>query len=483
MRVSSHLFTADFEDSPYALIGHGYSGALTKIDKAVAHRLVAARGGAADGLVAELGGQTRDFLVSQGYLTALSHDEEVGIVKAISAQLHAKDLASAPVGIMFVPAYTCNLRCPYCFQSHDLHKGKGRYATIMSEDLVDAGFAVAERLARPGDFARHAGVMAESDGGEREGRPFDQVGLFGGEPMSASTVGIVTYIVREAQKRGLTVMAITNGVELDLFADLIGPGALREVQITLDGMSGVHDKRRVGPGFKQTFDVICDNIDLALSKGTNVSLRMNVDSVNAADLGSLNDFCRARGWADNPRFRAHAAAVSHEGNYRKESSRSRLVCETMDLAEAGPSVFSSYEKPAEQLIEAAVFEGRYPYQTVANCSAETGLLMFDPLGDVYSCWEEIGEKDKRIATYGDGTLRLVGERATTWLTRHPGMIEDCAACPYALIHNSGCGKHADTASGTVFASACEEFKTYFPITLARTFLRLEQEMERRVAAE
>jgi alkylation response protein AidB-like acyl-CoA dehydrogenase len=45
------------------------------------------------------------------------------------------------------------------------------------------------------------------------------------------------------------------------------------------------------------------------------------------------------------------------------------------------------------------------------------------------------------------------------------------------------GKHADTAVGTVFASACEEFKTYFPITLARAFTQLEQEMERRVAAE
>jgi uncharacterized protein len=56
-------------------------------------------------------------------------------------------------------------------------------------------------------------------------------------------------------------------------------------------------------------------------------------------------------------------------------------------------------------------------------------MMFDPLGDVYSCWEEIGDQRKRIATYGPEGVEFIPETAARWLSRFPGAIEQCSDCP------------------------------------------------------
>jgi hypothetical protein len=40
---------------------------------------------------------------------------------------------------------------------------------------------------------------------------------------------------------------------------------------------------------------------------------------------------------------------------------------------------------------------RYPFMCSVFCSAGTGPLIFGPFGDVYSCWEEIGDLQYRIS--------------------------------------------------------------------------------------
>ena len=101
------------------------------------------------------------------------------------------------------------------------------------------------------------------------------------------------------------------------------------------------------------------------------------------------------------------------------------------------------------------------------------MVMFDPHGDVYACWEEIGSKERRIGQYHGGVLKLEDEAARAWLSRFPGAIEQCSRCPYALIHTSGCANHARAANDTIFAAACEGFQTHFPRSLADQYSAIE----------
>src|SRR5436309_10613860 len=115
------------------------------------------------------------------------------------------------------------------------------------------------------------------------------------------------------------------------------------------------------------------------------------------------------------------------------------------------SCIVSYETTARQLLQRCLSSDSYPFTGTAHCSAETGQLMFDPLGDVHSCWDEVGDRSRRIGVYDRFGLRIEGPVAEQWLARFPGAIEECSRCPFALIHKSGCGSQARTSAGTVFA--------------------------------
>jgi uncharacterized protein len=480
-RVSGYTIAAPLSDDGYVLL-HGYTGTVDKVRGRIG-QFLAEHAGQQVERPAFMPKPAWDFLIERGYVTDLDQEDERQAVVQLAETLHNLDLAESPIGFMFIPAYTCNLRCPYCFQSHDLHAGKGQFGRVLSCKQVDDAFRIIDRMSAPGALAAAVGLHADQEAATSPPRPgTGDICLFGGEPLAGNTLDVVTHIVASASERGRGVAAVTNGVELAAFKDLLGPGKIRELQITLDGSAPFHDRRRVGPGFKKTFDLISHNIDLALAQGVSLSLRMNVDSRNAAEVESLTDYAAARGWSGNPLFSGNAAAVTGEKLAHGLMTQADLTRLTMDIRSRKPGTIRGYEKIAEDVLRDAMFSQAYPFSRVANCAAETGMLMFDAFGDVYSCWEEIGEPAHRTATYDADGLRFVGDVARTWLSRFPGAIEECSRCPYALIHTSGCGKHAAQMTGTIFASACESFQEYFPASLAFAYERLEREIRAERAA-
>ncbi|MER7057862.1 radical SAM protein [Streptomyces sp. NPDC000351] len=478
MRISTYVIGAPLSDRRFTLLLHGLRGSLDKVPASVGNYLVDHRGRNTEAPPWNPGDEAERHLQERGYLTDLSVEEERLLMVDMAAALHEADLASSPPSFCFVPAYTCNLRCPYCFQSHEMHAGKGSYATIMTRERVDDAFRVIDRFDIPGAIASELGMCSPTQPSAHDperAAAAPMLGLFGGEPLDETTRDIVEYIAGEARTRGSALWAITNGVQLDLFADLLGPGGLAELQITLDGMPELHDRRRVGPRFRETFHRIVANIDLALEAGAQVKVRINVDSSNVDHVAMLNDLFAERGWLGHPSFSAGAAVVTGEAKHEPLVSHADLVQLTSTFRGENTNCVNSYEHYAMNTLVRAL-SSKYPFQRVAHCAAETGLLMFDPRGDLYGCWEEIGLADRRIGHYRGGNLTLDQEAARTWLSRFPGSIEQCSRCPYALIHTSGCGNHARNDSGTLFAAACEGFQTYFPHTLAESYTEIEQQL-------
>lgn len=473
MRVSSYVVATPLQERAYYLLLHGYTGAVDKVGEGVGRFLLDNRGREVETrAMVEAGVEPAliDALASRGYLTDRTHADERGAVVSLADALHEAALARARTGFIFVPSYRCNLRCPYCFQPHPMHSGRGKFGAVMTREQVDQAFAIIDGFGGPGAMARAldmAPALAAQPAAQRE------IGLFGGEPLTEPLVPIVTYILEEAVSRGFTLSAITNGVDLHHFAHLLGPKTLREVQVTLDGPPGHHNKRRIGPGLHDTFDRIVDNIDLALQRKVQVTLRINTDATNLPSLGELDDLFAARGWKGNPNFMAGAAVVTPEAVHKELIDRPTLARETRRLQRERESCIGSYERYAVDTLQACLAGDGYPFQHIVNCSAETGLLMFDALGDVYACWEDIGELEHRIGAYGPEGLTLFKDQVSTWLRRFPGAIEQCSNCPYALIHASGCGKHARNETGSLFASDCDGFQRLFPETLADAYQDFE----------
>src|SRR5262249_13123536 len=121
----------------------------------------------------------------------------------------------------------------------------------------------------------------------------------------------------------------------------IGPDGISFIQITLDGSASEHDRRRIGPTRAPTFDRISRNIDLALSLGAQVKVRINADKANVNSIPELADEMGARGWFACEGFSAYATPVhdspenSHDSCGLGTWSLSRSLAE---LAQSHPLV-------------------------------------------------------------------------------------------------------------------------------------------------
>ncbi|MFC3885578.1 radical SAM protein [Bacillus songklensis] len=478
MRVSNYVIGAPLQNDNHYILMHGFTGAVDKVSYSLGQYLVERRGTNCqpeDEIIRSLSQETLSHLESRGYLTNMDKNEERSVMIRIASTLHENDLRTSPAGFMLIPTFTCNLRCPYCFQSHEMHAGRKEFATVMTRERVDQAFAAMDQFAGPGSVATALGLINDSLDSPLETikMPKSPITLFGGEPLSSVSLPIIPYIVEQANLRGRTLSAVTNGVELDKFVDLLGPGLIEELQITLDGLAELHDKRRVGPKFRRTFETIVTNIETALQRGARVSVRLNIDTTNIADISGLNEYFTRLGWNEEPGFSAYAAVVFSAYKRPENISQADLVRLTTNLKDTEDSHIESYEQWARNTLISCLSGDGYPFKRVTHCAAETGLLIFDPLGDVYTCWEETGQRERRIATYGKQGLQFIDKTAGQWLSRFPGAIEQCSECPYALIHTAGCASHARSISGTIFASACESFQEFFPQTLARAYLDFE----------
>lgn len=464
MRVSGYLSGAPLDGQSSYILMHGYTGAVDKVPARLGRALLENLGSEIN-LEIEWPTSILSTLRQRGYLTDLSAKAELDLLKSLAAEIHKHDLETKPLTYSIIPTYTCNLRCPYCFQPHKLHSGKGVHSAVITSERIDQIFAIidAQRVSRP--------------------RAWDEslpITLFGGEPLSKVTHSAIRKIADETRTRGGTLSAVTNGLELQHFTELLGC-PITEVQVTLDGLAEMNDTRRTGPSFRSTFDQICTNIELALSHGVSVKVRINADRTNISHLLPLNEQFKQRGWYEHPNFYPYTAIVHSVEHTRRKTgesalSHAELIRHTLGLHEQFGSHIESYERLIHNFLEQALFEQSYPFQSVASCSAETGQLMFDAFGQVFSCWEDVGFSQHKVADYDETGLHYFGGVFDEWLRRSPDQIDGCSRCPYALIHKSGCGQHARASKGSIFSSECESFKEYFP----EIFSRLYSDLERRI---
>ncbi|MFC9982878.1 radical SAM protein [Gordonia sp. NPDC127522] len=158
-----------------------------------------------------------DRLLTQGYLTKLSEfDEDAWISQRIDELEDFYTSVGEPKNYSFITTYRCNLSCSYCFQSN----AEQRIVTnrMLSKDEAMAGLQVmaADTAALPGDAPR------------------SRVLLFGGEPLLPRQREVVETIVHGCQRLGYALEATTNGYFLEQFDDLLGPGGIEHLQISLN---------------------------------------------------------------------------------------------------------------------------------------------------------------------------------------------------------------------------------------------------------
>ncbi len=473
LRTSSYTIYFDLPETPSeVLLAHGYSGAFDRVSSEVAAwvrsldtsrppkpRHASALSAPAPGTTAQTPSrQTLETLKRRGYLTEKSPEQEARFFTDLVSKIHRRALLGDPC-YLFMPTYDCNLRCSYCFQSHlrTAPAAPRRLWRTMQPAMVDRIFRGLQSL----ESSQPPGT-----GGPRRRR----IGLFGGEPLLASSRRAVERICAKALEMGDTELwAVTNATQLAAYRDLLGPSGISSLQITFDGPSFEHDRRRIHPDGSGSYERIAANVDLALSLGARVSARVNVDRGNLRHLPALAADVVARGWAAHRGFSLRAAPIEPADG---QTDR-RMIFNTWQLEGALDKLRERHEsmtvvgKP-DDLIEARVRRilaaGADPFATFREsfCGAHATTTIFDALGDVYVCWMRTGDPGLRIGhVTADGEVALDHDRHRAWRGRTVASNAACARCRYALYCGGGCAARALEATGELNTRFCDQFQKRF----------------------
>jgi len=348
------------------------------------------------------------------------------------------------VQLFFVPNYHCNFACTYCYQD-EYANPNGE----LSRDVIDAFFQY---------------IRLEFSGRKK------YLTIFGGEPLlnSPRQREMITYMLDKANEAELSVCFVTNGYTLEAYVDLLKTAHIREIQVTLDGVGDVHDKRRFLKGGGSTFDKIVNGIDACLAAGLPVNLRMVVDKENIGNLPEMAKFAIDKGWTVNPHFKTQLGRnyeLHHcQATSEKLFSRISLYESIFSLVQQHPHILE-FHKPAYSVAKFLSENGELPEPLFDACPACKTEWAFDFSGHIFSCTATVGKADESLGTFYP-EVRRDEEAISAWENRDVMAIAQCSGCNLQLACGGGCGSVAKNRTGHACSTDCRPVKELLELGFA-----------------
>jgi uncharacterized protein len=372
-------------------------------------------------------------LASRGYLVDPA-DEARRFRAAYLGFLDRRD--SAEVQLFFVPWYDCNFACPYCYQADYAPE-----ARQLDPEVTDAFFRHVSH--------RFAGRAA-------------YVTLFGGEPLlpGRSAKDAAAHFLAAAGRAGLGTAIVTNGYTLPAYVGLLKDSVIREVQVTLDGVGALHDRRRPLRGGAPTFDAVAAGVDAALAADLPVNLRVVLDRENIGGLPDLARFAAERGWTGHPRFKTQLGRnyELHTCQARSTSLYTRVeMYEALyGLVRSHPGILD-FHRPAFSLSRFLWENGELPEPLFDSCPGCKSEWAFDFTGRIYSCTATVGKEGEELGTFHP-VVAENAQKIAEWEERDVTAVPECRDCGVALACGGGCAAVAGNRTGRILSPDCRPVK-------------------------
>jgi uncharacterized protein len=451
VRPSCYLNAVEIGDGN-SLLYNGFSMCIDVVPSEIARQLVSSSDG---GNISFLTPAEKEHLSKRGHLTRLTikgEQEELSkLVHAIAkrdTELNQQPLRGKMV--TFILTYQCNLSCTYCFQNSVREISPN---SSMSKAFVD-------------DFLHNYLDKLFPDTPRSRFRFI----LFGGEPLLPGNRGTIERILRYAKEHGIVVSTATNAVTLPKMLDLIGPeeGKINNVQVTLDGGQMFHDETRVTPSGAPTFEKTIRALRHLIEAEAKAIVRIHLHPDRLESTRTLVEYLEREKILGHGNVEIYFAPVH-----------------SFHAKDISPSDFDVFSRLFEYV---ALRQKKAPIQnfdfleqimnvkTIKNwsqpryCAVSAGShCAVDPLGDIYECLEEAGDKEKRIGTLSGGGIEYF-ELREVYKNRYLTNMPECLKCSIALFCGGGCISKTRTQGGSVFDQFCMQNKVFVGQTLKANFL-------------
>lgn len=457
MLVSQYIIDVPLKNKDEYILIHGYSGAFDVVSKPlrdiIIHNDIES--------ILKLDKSLLEHLYKRSYLTEKTIKEEYKTVSRIADELHSS--IKNRMAITIIPTYNCNFRCSYCYE-----KGKTLFdnneCDVMKEVITTQTIDV---------------IFKEINDFRKLGKEVERIILYGGEPLMKQNKHIVKYIVQKCTENKIKLEAVTNGYDLDEFMDLLGEDKISRLQITIDGPSYVHDKRRFLIGGKGTLEKIVSNINMFLDTkiSANIQVRTNVNRKNSDNLDELLQMYNENMWLKDKRFSYYFKSTHKCYELPKNIISDDEIITKLEntIIEKDKytfhSAYNQLEFTLRRMIETCSVA---PFKS-CNCGANSGLYTIDPKGDIYPCWSVVGDENQCIGKV-DYTKKSFefNDKKEFWHSRIVSKLDDCLKCKYALFCGGGCSAFANVNTQSYYNSNCDNFKSIFKEIVPYVYEKIEK---------
>lgn len=419
LRTSSYTIPIklDSEEGKYMLI-HGYTGAIDIVNEDIAIKLIQH-----NYIDEETFSPTiKTNLEKRGYITVKTKEEELSYATRIAQALHKRDKILQK-NFTWAITYNCNFRCPYCFENRETKDSVQHVA--FTKEMVDRTFNAMKEI--------EPRMQLQSN----------IITLYGGEPLLKENKEIITYIVSEGKARGYKFHAITNGYDLEHFLDLLALDSICQVQITIDGTKEFHNQKRIHYKDPNSFDKIVSNIQqiLLLNLDTRIIIRVNTDNNNLKDFIELKKYFKQIGFLDHKNLILYSALISDNEAISNQDKKNLNILSTKDYIhkqkKMGTITSCNGYKNIYQRIYNAIINKKAIALRSTYCSSQVGGYVFSPFGEIYPCWEVVGNKKHQIGNLSNNIVLWNNEELNKWRS-HNISSSTCKYCKYAFLCGGGC---------------------------------------------
>lgn len=368
---------------------------------------------------------------------------------------------SATPNFLVVPSYACNLHCIYCYEQTYMIKGTTNIDPLKMVDL---------------QFEKIDYIMKSYEDKYGKTNEDIRVTIMGGEPLLRCNLNTISYIFEKCKKRNYSIDIVSNGVDLNYYIELFNKykNTLKHIQITVDGVKEIHDKRRIFHNGKGSFDLIMNNIKLSLDNNIKIVLRVNVDSTNINELPELADMLVEQ-FKNNKNLLPYLyllqdGGCSGESNIVNEKIGIEKIFELEDI-NPNMKIFKKKFHPAE-FIE-SIFNDE-PYQPVLrHCGAAKNQFILDCKSNLYKCWHGIGNNGYRVGEFYPN-WNLDKEKINLWFDRSVNHLPRCKSCKYRYICGTGCpaAKHMSDDNMDVNSPSCVDYSELIKTIMIEKMKRL-----------
>jgi uncharacterized protein len=357
LALSRYNYFAPWHDG-YYLAYNASSGAVALLTEENYHAL--------QGLLAKVRDQRTDQLsveeqklleqLKYGKFVQPTEPPEIDILKFES---HRAKYDTTSLGLVIAPTLACNMACVYCYEN-------SRVGRMNSDTMAAVVTFVEKHVKNLNDLS---------------------VTWYGGEPLLAMDIieELTGRILNVTEKNNIkySAMIVTNGYLLDqAMVDRLRPLKISSAQVTLDGPAAIHNRKRPLVNGRPSFDTIIKNLVYATTR-MRIGLRVNVDKeFTRATVSQLLDELEAAGVRD--RVSVNFALIEPVSS----------VCANISENCYDTAGFSSVETEYYTLLAERGFRiEKLPSPSMTACMAQlvSGFVV-DPDGDLYRCWNYVGDK-------------------------------------------------------------------------------------------